>query len=203
MQIEETAPYLCADLTICNGDFERGFEYWFSLKNSQLTPGRTGTGVHIDTDAKNSDIIQTIPGTFPTGATYRATAWCNASAGTTCQLFFGDSNVVNGPAYEHAGRHRLAGNGDWQQLSVTIAFTHQEQMQVYLYGGTGSVYDDVQITQVTPAPAAASSMMMTAREAAPETEAAPQPVPEPGMLALFGLGAAGLACLWRYVRRRS
>ncbi|GAK50187.1 hypothetical protein U14_01414 [Candidatus Moduliflexus flocculans] len=74
VQVEETAPHACAEFTVCNGDFERGFEYWFSLRNAQLTPGRTGGGVHIDSDADNSDIIHTIRGTFPPGATYRATA---------------------------------------------------------------------------------------------------------------------------------
>jgi len=55
VQIEEIAPSPCSDLTVCNGDFERGFEYWFSLNNSQLTAGRTGSGVHIDADANNTD----------------------------------------------------------------------------------------------------------------------------------------------------
>jgi len=67
-------------------------------------------------------------------------------------------------------------------------------MQVYLYGDAGTVYDDVQISQVTPAPAAARSMtMMAAREAVPETEAAPQPVPEPGTLRCSASALPGLS----------
>lgn len=196
VQVEEVAPYFCANFTVCNGNLERGFEYWSSLRNAQLTVGRTGSGVHIDPDTNNSDIIQTIPGTFPAGVTYRATAWCKASAGNTCQLFFGDSNVANGPAYEHAGRHRLTANGTWQQLSVTITVTHPEQMQIYLYGGTDIVYDDVQVTQMTPATSFAKSLQVASKQdVAPEMIPA---VPEPGTLLLL---AGGLICLLALRRR--
>ncbi len=149
VQVEEVEPFVCPEHTVCNGDFERGFEYWDSVKNAVLIEGRNGgTGVQVNADGANGDIIQTLPGVFEGGGTYTATAWCKAAVGEYCRMFLGDSNVDFGPVYENVATQLLPGTGDWQQLEVTLTLSHDEHLQIYLYGWANTaVYDDVQVQE--------------------------------------------------------
>lgn len=187
--------------TVCNGAFEQQFAFWGGTDNATLVSGRTGQAALVAKDSTNSDIQQLLPGLFEAGHTYRATAWCKVATGNAGRIFLGDSNLAYGPAYEHDERQDLPATGAWQQLSVTVTFTHQEQMQMYLYGGSTIVYDDVQIAKIMPAASPLRTLPASMPdESAPDGTPTSNSVPEPATLGLIGLGIAGIAYLWRRSR---
>ena len=143
----------CPERAICNGDFEQTYAFWSGTENANLTTGRTGMGLRITQDAANSDSYYRLSGVFPGGATYRVRAWCLADAGEECRLFFGDANTNYGAPYEHVGTQILPGNGQWQQLTATVALTHDEVMGINLYNKTPNsavIYDDITIETLQP-----------------------------------------------------
>ena len=139
--------YECPERSVCNGDFEQGFNYWDSTENAALVSGKSGQGAQVTADGANGDIFQLLPGTFAGGETYTATAWCKAETGERCGIFFGDANTLENPImYENMARQWLDGNGEWQQLRVELTLSHAERLNLFLYAPVGSVvYDDVQV----------------------------------------------------------
>ncbi len=143
----------CPERAICNGDFEQAYAFWGGTENANLTTGRTGMGLKISYDTSNADSFYRLSGVFPGGATYRVRAWCLADTGEECRLFFGDANTNYGAPYEHVGTQILPGNGQWQQLTATVALTHDEVMGINLYSKTPNsavIYDDITIETLQP-----------------------------------------------------
>ena len=143
----------CPERAICNGDFEQAYAFWGGTGNANLTTGRTGMGLKISYDTSNADSFYRLSGVFPGGATYRVRAWCLADTGEECRLFFGDANTNYGAPYEHVGTQILPGNGQWQQLTATVALTHDEVMGINLYSKTPNsavIYDDITIETLQP-----------------------------------------------------
>lgn len=203
VRVEETTQYACPDRAVCNGAFERGFEYWTTTANAQLASGRTGNGIRTLKTPAGWSARQLLPGAFTAGMTYRATVWCKANAGTSCGLLFGDVNTLSGPAYEHTASQTVNGTGAWQQVAATVTLTHQERLNVMVFGGNDALYDDVQVQAVAPAVMLLSRSLSFVKSFglhSPPSEKSSPSVPEPGMLLLFISGFVGIAALLR--RRR-
>lgn len=138
---------------IQNGNFEDGLLYWQSIFNViTTTDSRTGWAIQVNHNGNeaNARVRQVLPVFFQPGR-YRAGVWCKAEVGENCQIFFGDSTGIFPPAYDHQVSLTLPGNGDWQQLVVTLTLNTPEALSVYLYAPTPDsavIYDDVQVERV-------------------------------------------------------
>lgn len=132
----QVAEVLCDML--CDSGFEEGLDFWKSIENVSITDnGRSGRGLRVDYDEENADVWQLLPGIFEAGTTYKASVWCKAFVGDECGIFLGDAQkLFNPPAYENSTQEFIEGNGDWQQLSITLTLTKDEQMQIFLYSNT-------------------------------------------------------------------
>ena len=137
---------------ICDSGFENGLAFWQGTENSRVvSSGRTGQAIQVESDDENSDIRTRLPGTFAAGKTYRATVWCRAFVGQECELFFGDVGGSEDDRYQNSASEVVVGNGDWQQLTITLTLDRDEQMSVFLYARIPSsvvIYDDVMVEEV-------------------------------------------------------
>jgi len=151
---DDTIDLICTP-PVCNGNFEQDFYFWLNTDNATVVAGRSGQGAQVDYDGGNSDIHQLLPDTYEAGKTYRATAWCKADVGDECRIFFGDSDHNPNfypPNYENQVNQSLPGNGQWQQLDVSITLSKNERMSVYVYAktsGSSVIYDDVYVEEIT------------------------------------------------------
>ena len=150
VQVTDLGLPACTDRMVCNGDFERGLEYWRGIQFAVNVAGRSGQGARVSPNGANNDISELIEGLFAGGKSYRVSAWCLAATGKRCGIYLGDDNALsNTPAYQNEVRGWIAGNGSWQYFSATLTLTQAERLSVYLYAPDDAVvYDDVQVAEV-------------------------------------------------------
>ncbi len=176
--IEEVA---CGSL-VCNGNFEQGLDFWQHTANETVvselrqqdglqrqlefwqrplnekitTTGRTGQGLEVSYNGDLSEALQVLPQIFKGGKTYRASVWCKADVGEKCRIRFGDAApTANSVRHENWANLTLPGNGNWQQLQVSLTPTHDERLDIWLYSqvvGSSVIYDDVEVVEVDCSP---------------------------------------------------
>lgn len=96
-------------------------------------------------------------GTFSAGEVVTATVWFKAPNGIHGEMFLGDAGGAD--PYDNYTYTATAGNGGWQQLTLTHTMTHDDVMHIYLYSDMwgvpdhtkvpahpGTIYDDVLVT---------------------------------------------------------
>lgn len=134
------------------GDDSGGLpEEWGSWgqPNSMVTDSYYGSqAVKISPIEPNGNgAITQYVGVLQGGKTYTATVWFKAATGVIGSIFFGDVDEPN--PYENSVSTQLAGNGQWQRMTVTRTMSHDDLMMVILYnrsdlGPDGDVtYDGV------------------------------------------------------------
>lgn len=141
-------------ITFPNSNFENGFTGWESTSNSTIiADGFAGQAIQVNNVSNgNSDISYELPIPFEMDRQYKVTVWCRAEEGGECRLTIIDENErLNEERNENQATQILAGNGEWQQLEVTIRMETDDYMDVYLYSKTPNsavIYDEVQVEEV-------------------------------------------------------
>lgn len=147
-----TSPTLVANWSFENDPLGSGIPSgWYSSgqPNEIVTDGYLGRKAVkvVHQDGTNSSLSTDI-GTLLARKTFTARVKFKAAVGTKGQLFFGDAG---GPdPYDNCQTAYVDGNGDWQDIVITLTMSHDDQMSVFLYGdkdygwnGAYVIYDAV------------------------------------------------------------